>query len=203
TVAYTSANKKFAVINVDSTGAVTYDPQFGPEGNENKYVEGTEIYPETQGFTVNGLVEGEIVLEGNLLQNIEAIKLTYTGTNGAGSFSVNNPALAEELLAKGIIISWYRNGQLISPDQSIAMLSNGDVISYKLTTTSPTIIIKNNVTNSYIVSGLIESSNFISTIATAIGVSVGILTIIVIAAPLTYRKLMKDKLEGKRSLKKE
>ncbi|MGL5521915.1 MAG: hypothetical protein ACRDAW_01430 [Metamycoplasmataceae bacterium] len=199
TVAHTSANKKFAVINVDKTGAVTFDPQFGLEGNGNKYVEGTEIYPETQGFTINGLVEGEIVLEGNLLQNIEAIKLTYTGTNGAGSFSVNNPTLAEELLAKGIIISWYRNGQLISPDQSIAMLSNGDVITYKLTTTSPTIIIKNNITNSYIVSGLIESSNFISTIATAIGVSAGILTILVIAAPLTYRKLIKNKLEGKRS----
>ncbi|MGL5520073.1 MAG: hypothetical protein ACRDBR_01425, partial [Metamycoplasmataceae bacterium] len=69
------------------------------------------------------------------------------------------------------------------------------------TTTSPTLVIKNNITNSYIVSGLIESSNFISTIATAIGVSAGILTIIVIAAPLTYRKLMKNKLEGKRSKK--
>ncbi|MGL5521872.1 MAG: hypothetical protein ACRDAW_01190, partial [Metamycoplasmataceae bacterium] len=199
TVAYTSANKKFAVINVDSTGAVTYDPQFGPEGNENKYVEGTEIYPENQGFTVNGLVEGEIVLEGSLLQNIETLKLSYTGTNGAGSFSINNPSLVEELLAKGIIISWYRNGQLISPDQSIAMLSNGDVISYKLSTTSPTLIIKNNVTNSYIVSGLIESSNLVSTLAIAIGISVGFLTILLVAAPLTYRKLVKNKLEGKRS----
>ncbi|MGL5357603.1 MAG: hypothetical protein ACRC9U_00885, partial [Metamycoplasmataceae bacterium] len=142
---------------------------------------------------------GEIVIESNLFQNIESLKLSYTGTNGAGIFNISNPGITEELLAQGIIISWYRNGQLISPDQSIAMLSNGDIITYKLTTTSPTLVIKNNITNSYIVSGLIESSNFISTIATAIGVSAGILTIIVIAAPLTYRKLMKNKLEGKRS----
>ncbi|MGL5357851.1 MAG: hypothetical protein ACRC9U_02175, partial [Metamycoplasmataceae bacterium] len=144
---------------------------------------------------------GEIVIESNLFQNIESLKLSYTGTNGAGIFNISNPGITEELLAQGIIISWYRNGQLISPDQSIAMLSNGDIITYKLTTTSPTLVIKNNITNSYIVSGLIESSNFISTIATAIGVSAGILTIIVIAAPLTYRKLIKNKLEGKRSKK--
>ncbi|MGL4183801.1 MAG: hypothetical protein ACRCRP_01565 [Metamycoplasmataceae bacterium] len=197
TVAHNSAEKKFAVINVDSTGLATYDSQFGIEGNENKYVEGTEIYPENQGFTVSGLVESEIVLEGNLLQNIESIKLSFTGTNGAGIFSINNPAIAEELLAQGIIISWYRNGQLISPDQSIAMLSNGDVITYKLSTTSSTVVIKNNITNSFIVSGLIESSNFVATIATTIGVSVGILTVLIVAAPLIYRKLIKNKLEGK------
>ncbi|MGL4183800.1 MAG: hypothetical protein ACRCRP_01560 [Metamycoplasmataceae bacterium] len=198
TVAHNSVDKRFAVINVDAAGSVTYDSQFGIEGNENKYVEGTEIYPENQGFTVSGLVEGEIVLEGNLLQNIESIKLSFTGTNGAGSFSVNNPLIAEELLAQGIVISWYRNGQLISPDQSIAMLSNGDVISYKLSTTSSTVVIKNNITNSFIVSGLTESSNFAVTIATAVGISMGILTVLIVAAPLIYRKLIKNKLEGQK-----